>query len=858
MKQLFFSFILILIANLWQKSYADPDPNFHIYLCFGQSNMQGVTPLEEQDSIYNDRFRMMATTTCGTERELFNWYTTDRSLAHCYNYLSPMSGFGHKMTSLTKDNIQIGVIVVAVGGTSIQLFDKDDGPQYLNTANDLIKNFAIQYDDNCYKRIIDCGKEAQKKGYIKGILFQQGETDISDIEWISRIKKVYTDILNDLNLSNVSVPLLVGETLYNGTYTSLNDKIAKIPDSIPNSHIVTAEGLEGKGDNIHFSNPSYRNLGERYANEMIKLLPDSTIKNIIDTIAPIYNCNRLSNIQIDITNSECSLVNSDITLSIPKAYDNYNGLIEGILSAPPKYTIGNNTIYWTFTDSAGNSSQCPQNIIVNDLFAPYFDCQKLPDLSFDLNTINCSLDSSEIQLTVPIATDNCETAIVGTLSAPEKYFIGNNTIYWTFTDSAGNSSQCPQNIIVNDLFAPYFDCQKLPDLSFDLNTINCSLDSSEIQLTVPIATDNCETAIVGTLSAPEKYFIGNNTIYWTFTDSAGNSSQCPQNIIVNDLFAPYFDCQKLPDLSFDLNTINCSLDSSEIQLTVPIATDNCETAIVGTLSAPEKYFIGNNMIYWTFTDSAGNTSQCTQTIIVLDKSAPVVNCNYIVPLTYNLFTSDCGINSQLLNIQTPYAIDNCESIVVGHADIPDYFEIGDHTIDWHFTDIYGNESSCSQSVTIADYYAPVVQPDAETILYITLPLNANDISSDEIDLPTLFATDNCDERIEGDVIMPTKFSIGDNSILWTFRDAYGNVSYFPQNIFAIKQFELEIYPNPVHETLYIAGLESDEEITLYNTIGQNIYQTKSTGNPTIIDMTDYTDNLYFIFIRNQYSKIIRK
>ena len=774
MKQLFFSFILILIANLWQKSYADPDPNFHIYLCFGQSNMQGVTPLEEQDSIYNDRFRMMATTTCGTERELFNWYTTDRSLAHCYNYLSPMSGFGHKMTSLTKDNIQIGVIVVAVGGTSIQLFDKDDGPQYLNTANDLIKNFAIQYDDNCYKRIIDCGKEAQKKGYIKGILFQQGETDISDIEWISRIKKVYTDILNDLNLSNVSVPLLVGETLYNGTYTSLNDKIAKIPDSIPNSHIVTAEGLEGKGDNIHFSNPSYRNLGERYANEMIKLLPDSTIKNIIDTIAPIYNCNRLSNIQIDITNSECSLVNSDITLSIPKAYDNYNGLIEGILSAPPKYTIGN------------------------------------------------------------------------------------NTIYWTFTDSAGNTSQCPQNIIVNDLFAPYFDCQKLPDLSFDLNTINCSLDNSEIQLTVPIATDNCETAIVGTLSAPEKYFIGNNTIYWTFTDSAGNSSQCPQNIIVNDLFAPYFDCQKLPDLSFDLNTINCSLDSSEIQLTAPIATDNCETAIVGTLSAPKEYFIGNNMIYWTFTDSAGNTSQCTQTIIVLDKSAPVVNCNYIVPLTYNLFTSDCGINSQLLNIQTPYAIDNCESIVVGHADIPDYFEIGDHTIDWHFTDIYGNESSCSQSVTIADYYAPVVQPDAETILYITLPLNANDISSDEIDLPTLFATDNCDERIEGDVIMPTKFSIGDNSILWTFRDAYGNVSYFPQNIFAIKQFELEIYPNPVHETLYIAGLESDEEITLYNTIGQNIYQTKSTGNPTIIDMTDYTDNLYFIFIRNQYSKIIRK
>ena len=606
MKQLFFSFILILIANLWQKSYADPDPNFHIYLCFGQSNMQGVTPLEEQDSIYNDRFRMMATTTCGTERELFNWYTTDRSLAHCYNYLSPMSGFGHKMTSLTKDNIQIGVIVVAVGGTSIQLFDKDDGPQYLNTANDLIKNFAIQYDDNCYKRIIDCGKEAQKKGYIKGILFQQGETDISDIEWISRIKKVYTDILNDLNLSNVSVPLLVGETLYNGTYTSLNDKIAKIPDSIPNSHIVTAEGLEGKGDNIHFSNPSYRNLGERYANEMIKLLPDSTIKNIIDTIAPIYNCNRLSNIQIDITNSECSLVNSDITLSIPKAYDNYNGLIEGILSAPPKYTIGNNTIYWTFTDSAGNSSQCPQ------------------------------------------------------------------------------------------------------------------------------------------------------------------------------------------------------------------------------------------------------------TIVVLDKAAPIVNCNHMAPLIYDIFTSDCGINSQLLNIQTPYAIDNCDSIIEGKTFIPDYYEIGIHNIDWIFTDKYGNESTCTQKVMINDRFAPVIQKDAEKKHFIILPLNANDISSNEIELPSLFATDNCEKIIPGNVSLPHYFSIGDNNIVWSFSDDSGNISYFQQNIYAIKNFELQLCPIPTQNRLFIYGLEQNEEITLYNTIGQNIYQTKSTGNPTTIDMTNFTDNLYFIFIRNQYYKIIRK
>ena len=174
-----------------------------------------------------------------------------------------------------------------------------------------------------------------------------------------------------------------------------------------------------------------------------------------------------------------------------------------------------------------------------------------------------------------------------------------------------------------------------------------------------------------------------------------------------------------------------------------------------------------------------------------------------------------------------------------------------------FRSSYGNESLCSQSITIADYHAPVAQPEAENILYITLPLNANDISSDEIELPTLFATDNCDERIEGNVTLPDSFSIGDNILLWTFSDVHGNSSYFLQNVFAIKQFELMIYPNPVHETLFIAGIEPNEEITLFNALGQKIYQTKSVGNTTSIDMTNFTDKIYFILIKNQYYKIIK-
>ncbi len=521
-----------------------------------------------------------------------------------------------------------------------------------------------------------------------------------------------------------------------------------------------------------------------------------------------------------------------------------------------RYQLNDSIVHNTFhtNNLLYHIPQNAQNVYITDTLFVTWDT--LPTITHVIDKPLCSISVNEL-ISSPWAHDQLGNHYKGFL-IDTLLSIGTNTIDWNVVSVIGDTLHYPQTIVLIDSSAPEIDCQQLTTIELSITTNQCVIDNAEVSFPIPTATDNCDITIDGTLSAPNEYYLGDNTIYWTFTDSAGNATQCSQNVTVVDRFAPYYDCQKLPDLSYELNTIICSIDSSEIQLSTPIATDNCETNIVGILSAPQEYPIGNNTIYWTFTDSAGNTSQCPQTIIVVDKAAPIVNCNYISPLTYNIFTSDCGINSQVLNIQTPYAFDNCGSIVEGNADIPDYFEIGDHSIDWHFTDIYGNESLCTQSITIADYYAPVVQPEAENIHYITLPLNANDIASDEIELPTLFATDNCNELIEGNVTLPTNFSIGDNILLWTFSDDYGNISYFQQNVYAIKQFELMIYPNPVDETLYISGVEPDEEIILYNMFGQRIYQTKSIGNPATIDMSQFTDNLYFILFRNQYYKIIKK
>jgi len=48
-------YLAVLLTNA-TRAFADPDPNFYIYLCFGHSNMEGGRTIEEQDRIGDLRF----------------------------------------------------------------------------------------------------------------------------------------------------------------------------------------------------------------------------------------------------------------------------------------------------------------------------------------------------------------------------------------------------------------------------------------------------------------------------------------------------------------------------------------------------------------------------------------------------------------------------------------------------------------------------------------------------------------------------------------------------------------------------------------------------------------------------------
>ena len=266
-------FILFILVAL---VLSEPDPNFHVYLAFGQSNMEGYGQIEAQDTAnVPERFKMMAAVDFPKSgRKKGNWYTAVPPLCKEGNGLSPCDYFGRELVENLPD-VTVGIINVAVGGCSIDMFDESKVDQYVNTGPDWLKNAAKVYGNHPYKVLVEMGKKAQQDGVIKGILLHQGENNAGDKNWPNNVKKVYYDLLKDLDLKEEDVPILVGEVVdksVNGMYGYHNDVIATIPDFIPNGHVVKSNMLQSRGDNLHFSSASYREFGKRYAQVMLGLL----------------------------------------------------------------------------------------------------------------------------------------------------------------------------------------------------------------------------------------------------------------------------------------------------------------------------------------------------------------------------------------------------------------------------------------------------------------------------------------------------------------------------------------------------------------------------------------------------------
>jgi hypothetical protein len=252
------------------------DKNFYIFLCFGQSNMEGNPKFEPQDTVANERFRVLQAVDCPERHRVKDtWYAAVPPLCRCNTGLSPADYFGRTMLANLPAKVKIGIINVSVAGSKIEIFDKENHKVYLDTAPEWMKKMAAEYNGNPYARLVELAKLAQKAGVIKGVLLHQGESNPNDSLWTRKVKGVYTNLMTDLKLKPKSVPLLAGETVnadQNGVCAGMNKIIATLPQVLPNSYVISSAGCTCGKDRLHFTAEGCRKLGTRYGIKMLELL----------------------------------------------------------------------------------------------------------------------------------------------------------------------------------------------------------------------------------------------------------------------------------------------------------------------------------------------------------------------------------------------------------------------------------------------------------------------------------------------------------------------------------------------------------------------------------------------------------
>ncbi len=276
---------LALAGLLWMKPGASAqDTNRFVFLCFGQSNMEGFPGVQEQDKGPVDaRFQMLAAVDFPKqERVKGKWYPAVPPLCRPSAGLGPADYFGRTLVSNLPPQISVGVVNVSIGGCKLELFGKDTFGAYVATAPKWMTNTIATYGGSPYQHLVEMAKLAQREGVIKGILLHQGESNTNDQEWPNKVKGIYENLLRDLNLKAADVPLLAGELVnadQNGACASMNRIIGELPKTIPTAHVVSSAGCEGRKDRLHFSASGYRELGRRYGEKMLSLMghkPDKT------------------------------------------------------------------------------------------------------------------------------------------------------------------------------------------------------------------------------------------------------------------------------------------------------------------------------------------------------------------------------------------------------------------------------------------------------------------------------------------------------------------------------------------------------------------------------------------------------
>jgi uncharacterized repeat protein (TIGR01451 family) len=365
---------------------------------------------------------------------------------------------------------------------------------------------------------------------------------------------------------------------------------------------------------------------------------------------------------------------------IPATYDSDGNLVTAAVvhGLYDPYPAGTTGITWTATDSNGLTASCTQRVLVHapcasDTEAPTITAPADVTASTGPNSTTCGVVLDD-ELGQATAHDDCSATVTVSGIPPGNLFpVGTTTVTYTATDGGGRTATATQHVTVTDntppvIFAPanasYTCPEQVPALSASQAfgpDVNGDPDPTR-----PVF-DNCGSPAVtasqsssGVGSAASPLVI---TRTYTALDSHGNTASAVQVITVTDSTAPSFTSVPPAVTAYTgAGATSCDTVVSNATLGTAVAQDNCAGVTVSRSPSGNTFPVGVTTVTWTATDWAGNTTSATQTVTVIDNTAPVITTNGSTP---SMWPPDHTMHTFQVTDFVTSVFDNCGSVSVG-------------------------------------------------------------------------------------------------------------------------------------------------------------------------------------------------
>ena len=325
---------------------------------------------------------------------------------------------------------------------------------------------------------------------------------------------------------------------------------------------------------------------------------------------------------------------------------------------------------------------------------------------------------------------------IGGYSVTQFFCVGTTKVTYTLTDAAGNVSTCGFDVKVNDVEKPKVVCPA--DIFINLNGGECGAYVSYGPLS---ATDNC--GVKDTVMTPPSgswFSIGDKTVTIVISDNAGNTATCSFVVSVIE-YVPSTTaliCNDLTNVSLDATCVyvvnaDAALEGSEY---------HCYDDYIITIKNNVGQIVGNTFtaanigITYTVTvldPETGNS--CWTNMKIEDKLVPALTCP---PAK----TVACSESTQISNTGN-VLIKDCSNTNTVIDDV--FTDLGDCGTPraqivrtFIVTDVRGNQSTCSQTITISNFnLADVIFPADKTVDCETLYNNPAGTSPAQTGAPSI-------------------------------------------------------------------------------------------------------------------------